>query len=213
MTDGRADHTIPPTRAVQLPAIPHEAAKDNGKGQRESIIEEIHKDIFNYAGWGKLLQHYGLESPPPLHQGKVGNRPKRKKYHWSRGPESDAHKQLKKYISENPHVVGVGRKTAPGLTEYILPSADRIDVLFSEDGWRIAVEVKPFKASDDELQKGIFQCVKYRELLRAEQRTEKVIPQARAILVTERSLPKRLARIADLLQVPYKEVNLTSGSS
>ena len=75
------------------------------------------------------------------------------------------------------------------------------------------MEVKPFKGSDDELQKGIFQCVKYRELLRAEQRTEKVIPQARAILVTERSLPKRLARIADLLQVPYKEVNLTSGSS
>lgn len=38
MGDGRADHTIPPTRAVQLPAmLRREAAKDNGKGQYGSV--------------------------------------------------------------------------------------------------------------------------------------------------------------------------------
>ncbi len=36
------------------------------KDQRKSVIEEIHKDIFNYTGWRKLLRHYGLDSPTPL---------------------------------------------------------------------------------------------------------------------------------------------------
>ena len=181
--------------------------------QREPIVGEIHKDIFNYAGWRKLLQYYGLDKLPSLAATKAGKKPKLKRYHWSSEPESEAHKRLKKYISEHPKLIGVDMKSAPGLTEYLLPSADQIDVLFSEEGWQIAVEVKALNANDDDLYRGIFQCVKYRELLRAEQRTERVIPQARAVLATERELPKRLQRVAELLKVPCVCVALTSASS
>jgi hypothetical protein len=178
------------------------------KDQRESVIEEIQKDIYNYAGWRHLLQRYGLNNPPALANKTKSRKPKREQYNWSGEPESEAHKRLKTYISLHPELVDLPNRTTPGLTEYLLPSADRIDVLFSDGDWKIAVEVKAINANDDDLRRGIFQCVKYRELLRAEQRTENEIPQARAILVTERTLPKRLLREAVLLQVPLVKATL-----
>jgi hypothetical protein len=180
--------------------------------QRQSIVEEIHKDIFNYTGWRSLLRHYGLHEPPRLGRVVRNGEIKKKKYKWGGEAESEEHKQLKTYVSEHPEVVELPKGTSPGVTEYLLPSADEIDVLFSIDGWRIAVEVKAVNSNDDDLRRGIFQCVKYRELLRAEQRIEGVIPHARSILVTERNLPRGLAREANLLKVPVVKVALTTGS-
>lgn len=176
------------------------------KDQRESIVDEVHKDIYNYTGWRRLLEHYGLDTPPRLRGRKPKQQLTRKKYSWSSESESEAHKRLKTYISEHPELIGVGREAAPGSEEYVLPSADEIDVLFYEAGWLIGVEVKALNANDDDLLRGIFQCVKYRELLRAEQR---IIPLARAVLVTERKLPQRLRKIAGILKVPCVEVALT----
>jgi hypothetical protein len=176
------------------------------KDQRHSVIEEIHKDIFNYTGWRRLLGHYGLDNPLPLVEEAKDRKAKRKQYNWSGEAESEAHKRLKAYVSQHPELIELPKTAAPGLTEYLLPSADKIDVLFLDNDWRVAVEVKAINANDDDLRRGIFQCVKYRELLRAEQRTEGVIPQARAILVTERSLPKSLSQEAKLLQVPFVKV-------
>jgi len=183
------------------------------KSQRQSVVEEIHKDVFNYTDWRKLLEYYGLNSPP-----EIGKRPrkkiaKRKKYNWGGEAESEAHKKLKMYVSEHPELLQLPRNTAPGETEYILPSADKIDVLFLTGSWRIAVEVKSSTSNDDDLRRGVFQCVKYRELLRAEQRTDGILPHARSILVTERSLPKKISREAELLKVPCITIALTRRSA
>ncbi len=174
--------------------------------QRQSVIEEIHKDIFNYTGWRRLLQHYRLDDPPSLEEKTEGTQIRRKRYSWSGEAESETHKRLKAYVSKHPEMVELPRNAAPGLTEYVLPSADKIDVLFSDKGWRIGVEVKAVNSNDDDLRRGLFQCVKYRELLRAEQRIEGVIPQARALLITERHLSEGLLREATLLKVPVVEV-------
>ena len=183
------------------------------KEQRQSVVEEIHKDIFNYNHWHRLLQHYGLENPPPLDKKTKNRQIKRTQYNWSGEAESDAHKRLKAYVSKHPELVELPKTAAPGLTEYLLPSADKVDILFSDNDWRIAVEVKSINSNDDDLRRGLFQCVKYRELLRAEQRIEGVIPQAKAILVTERRLPKSLSHEAQLLKVPFVIVTLTRRST
>jgi hypothetical protein len=47
-------------------------------------------------------------------------------------------------------------------------SADCADVMFEHTKGRIAVDVKASAASDAELERGIYQCVKYQALLRAE---------------------------------------------
>ncbi|MFX0195966.1 MAG: hypothetical protein ACFFCW_07575 [Candidatus Hodarchaeota archaeon] len=179
------------------------------KHQRESIVEEIHKDVFNYSGWRDLLQYYGLSEPPELQQPLINLKPKRK-YKWSGEAESEAHKKLKQFVANNPWVVDLPRKTPKGKGEYILPSADKIDVLFQHGPWDVAVEVKASNANDDDLLRGIYQCVKYRELLRAEKRVIGSIPQIRALLVTERNLPREHQRIADTLKVEWKKVDLTT---
>ena len=175
--------------------------------QRQSIVEEIHKDVFNYIGWRDLLQYYGLSEPPELQQPKIDSKQKQK-YNWSGESESEAHKKLKQFVANNPWVVDLPRTTPKGQREYILPSADKIDVLFKHGPWDVAIEVKASNANDDDLLRGIYQCVKYRELLRAEKRVIGAIPQARALLVTERSLPSEHQRVADTLKVECKKVDL-----
>jgi hypothetical protein len=180
------------------------------KDQRQSVIEEIHKDIFNYTSWRRLLGHYGLDDPPPFVEKAKDSKAKRKQYNWSGEAESEDHRRLKAYVSQHPELIELPKTAAPGLTEYLLPSADKIDILFVDKGWRVGVEVKAINANEDDLRRGIFQCVKYRELLRAEQRTEGVIPQSRAILVIERDLPKSLSWEAKLLHIPFVKIDLTA---
>lgn len=181
------------------------------QAQRGSIVEEIHKDIFNYPYWGRLLKHYGLPNPPKL---RTKPNPKKRKpsYGWSNEGESQEHKELKQYVLKNPNCVDVSQN-AVATEEYFLPSADKIDVHFEEGDWDIAVEVKSIRSNDDDLKRGIFQCVKYREVLRALRRTEGLIPQVRALLVTEREIKGELRKIASTLQVQWVVVNLTRRST
>ena len=180
------------------------------QAQRQSIVEEIHKDIFNYSGWSRLLKHYGLPSPLKL----LTKRKKKPKhtYSWSNEGESQEHKDLKRYILKNPDCVGVP-ETAIGTAEYLLPSGDKIDVHFEDGDWDIAVVVKSVRSNDDDLKRGIFQCVKYREILRALRRTEGFIPQVRSLLITERELSGGLKEIASTLKVRWVVMNLTNQSS
>lgn len=82
------------------------------------------------------------------------------------GGESEAHRQLKEWVSENPISVGLSEE-AFGLTEQLLPSADRIDVFFVTETTVTAVEIKPQFSSAADLNRGIYQCVKYKALLKA----------------------------------------------
>lgn len=181
------------------------------RSQRESIVEEIHKDIFNYPYWGRLLKHYGLSEPPKLRSSPA---PKNHKpnYGWSSEGESQEHKDLKLHVLKNPDCIGVSTK-AVAMEEYLLPSADKIDVYFEEGDWDIAVEVKSIRSNDDDLKRGIFQCVKYREVLRALRRTEGRIPQVKTLLVTEREINSELREIASTLRIPWMVVDLTRRST
>lgn len=174
---------------------------------RQSIVEEIHKDIYNYTGWDRLLSHYKLKNPPKLQ----AERNKKKgiiTYKWSNEGESIEHKELKRFVATHPEIVGLG-PASKSTEEFLLPSADRIDVHFSSEGWDIAVEIKSVRSTDDDLRRGIFQCVKYREILRALRRIENEIPQVRSLLVTQRNLPDELVEIASILKVQWKTVNIT----
>ncbi len=175
--------------------------------QRHSIIEEIHKDIYNYENWDKLLSYYNLKKPPRLRTLKKENRKTR--YNWSDEGESQEHKNLKRYVATHPECIGLP-SNSKSTEEFLLPSADKVDVHFRSEGWEIAVEVKSFKSNDDDLRRGIFQCIKYREILRALRRTEEKIPQVKSLLVIERPLPRELSDIAATLKVRRAVVNLNN---
>lgn len=173
--------------------------------QRASIIEEVHKDIYNYGHWNRLLREYNL-SPLPTTKAARSRRLPRRSYHWSNEGESKAHKALKDFVARHPSCVGLPHHCPNGEKEFLLPSADKIDVLFQCDGWDVGVEVKAHNAVDDDIRRGIYQCVKYREILRAIRRVEGSIPQAKALLVVQREMPATLEAIAKTLKVEWRVV-------
>lgn len=98
--------------------------------------------------------------------------------------ESKEHKALKKWVSQHPSFFMQFGHFGPGQTEIQIRSGDRLDVHFENGHQRLAVEVKPSHASPAEFIRGIFQVVKYRAILRAEQQVKSAIPNASAVLVT-----------------------------
>jgi len=123
------------------------------------------------------------------------------------GPvESDEHRRLKEYVNSHPRRFGAPNGCKEGVTEKRLRSLDEIDVWFVSPGEQLAVEVKSHRSNDLDLERGIFQCVKYRAVLEAENRAGKIRSTVRACLVSERKLPNELARLAKLFDVEVKTI-------
>ena len=85
-------------------------------------------------------------------------------------------------------------------------SGDEVDVLFSNGTSFYTVEVKSRRSNQADFTRGIYQCVKYREIKRAEHAPYKI--EVQTILVTEGELSSELAARAKLLGVTWKQVTL-----
>lgn len=171
--------------------------------ERKAMSEETMEEIWRFQGWDEILNDYGLNpikgGIPSLQTTAVEKKPK--KSGWLTGPESDAHKALKTWVAKHPKVIKSKIPFKTGAPEWLFASNDRVDVLFEHSDGCIAVEVKAAEAADAELERGIYQCVKYQALLRAELKAQGKIPNGLAILVIERHLPVILQQLADLLGV------------
>jgi len=123
------------------------------------------------------------------------------------GPaESDEHKKLKDWVARNPGGIGIKKSFDSGIKESRLLSGDAIDVLFSDAESFIVVEVKSKRSNDEDFRRGLYQCVKYREIKKAEHLPFRA--NVRSILVTERELPPELKERAKLLNVKLKCVSV-----
>ena len=164
--------------------------------EQRALIERAQEEIFDFPSWNDVLEACGLaetetESPKPKRR-----RPRRSG--WSTGPESEAHKSLKRQVAENPALVGL-KSDENGKEEVPLWSGDRVDVLFERAA--TGVEVKTAEAGFDEIHRGIFQCVKYKAVLRAQQIHDRRIPTADCVLALGGPLPEELQEIVTLLGV------------
>ena len=168
--------------------------------QKEKFVKEKLDKVFYYPRWLAVLDELELlpaESlnpqlaPPADHRGGTA--------------ESEAHKRLKDYVAQHPRSVGLNKSLAPGKTECKLPSGDIPDVLFQNTRRRIAVEVKSHISSEDDLRRGLFQCVKYRAILRACRSLEGKTYEADALLAIEGSLSKELIPVRNTLGVKVIE--------
>lgn len=172
--------------------------------ERRAVVEEINADIFAYKYWDDLLTKYDLE---PITDGirftdisdDVVCTPTRGG--WSSEGESKEHEVLKEYVAKHPALVGLPLQSKKGLMEYQLASGDKADVVFQSNNSIIGVEVKSIISNGADLNKGIFQAVKYQALLRSEQKAMLTPPTARAILVTEKPLAASLRKLADILGI------------
>ena len=165
-------------------------------GERVDLFEPI----YNYTKWREVLDELGLPIVKPLSPQLLESAAR----HRSTG-ESQLHKRLKDYVADHPTFFGLGKSLAPGKQEVELPSGDRVDVLFQNKRYRIAVEVKARISDDSDLLRGIFQCVKYRKILKACKKVEEESYKVDALLAIEGTLSKELTRISNKLRVEVFE--------
>jgi hypothetical protein len=175
-------------------------------------------EIIAYPHWRKVLQTLKLKPLTinlPVEEAVMGA----PGFGGEGGGESEDHVRMKHYLAENYHVLGVKGKFHASIEEQVL-SGDRLDLLLdsiSEDGKRIGVEVKSRISDDADLIRGLFQCVKYRAVLKAHEvykssQSATWIPlSVHVILATERPLPDALQELATLLGIMSSVVPVPPG--
>jgi hypothetical protein len=179
--------------------LSHRNFEDYSVTQQRKILHEQLGRVYAYPGWDLVLEQLELV---PLHVNLMAglqgdSRPS--------GGESAAHLRLKEFVAANPAVVGLPVRLGAGLCEHLLQSGDRLDVHFTHYAQRIAVEVKSRVSDEQDVLRGLLQCVKYRVLIEAEQLLAGDEPNSRVLLVLEGSLPPRLRHPRYLLGVDVIE--------
>jgi len=164
--------------------------------QKEKIVENLLSKVYLFQDWDWVLKQFEL-SPVEIDlkaEIKVAK-------NWKSKGESKLHKDFKEFISKNPNVIGLNSSIGKGETEHIFPSADAIDILFTGKRLKIGVEVKSIISDNADILRGIFQCVKYKSLIEAEQITENMEPNSRVILALQGEFPTELDLVKNLLGV------------
>jgi hypothetical protein len=170
------------------------------------VVEEIRAAVRRYAHWDEIYRKLYRADPPHRPRPKTFTERDGKPAETARRPgtgESVEHRRLKEWAVANPDRLGLAR-AMKGVTEQPLLSGDRIDVLFSDGENFVAIEVKSMLSSEDDWQRGVYQCVKYRAVLQAQERP--VPTSVRAILLTERPLTAELKARASELDVALRVV-------
>jgi hypothetical protein len=120
------------------------------------------------------------------------------------GGEGPWHKALRLWVKDNPGAVHRDFRAGTADTEVDLDSGDRVDVVFKCLDRTIVIEVKSRISNEIDLQRGVFQCVKYRAVRQAmDVRTGSVVE---AYLVTETPLPREIAALLKLHDIRHFQV-------
>lgn len=166
------------------------------KKAKKEFLQSVLLDIFSFQDWDWVLDEFQLD---PIVTDLSDELETAKGMRG--GGESSDHKKFKDFIAENPLAVYLSKSLSKGETEYALPSADCIDVLFRDKQKMIGIEVKSKISNKADILRGLFQCVKYKVLLDAEQIINDQEPKSRVILALEGELPYDLLVVKNLLDV------------
>lgn len=121
------------------------------------------------------------------------------------GGEGKEHKAMKEYIAAHPETIGIKGVLAFD-TEHVLPSGDRLDVYFElKNGGCVAVEVKPSTSPDNDISRGIFQCVKYKAVMEAVKAVTYGNYEIKTLLVCGGLMSGQNKQLAEDLSVEYKD--------
>lgn len=172
---------------------------------QKKVLRECLWDIFRFGQWDQVLTEFKLAPLSLPHLSTVAPHRRAHRRMGVGAVESEEHKALKQFVSKHPELFGLPKRTGPGHVEFAFPSDDSVDVLFQgRDNW-VGVEVKPRSAPEDEIERGIFQCIKYRALIEAYQMIHQIRPSSRVVLVLGGSLPIKYVGLQNLFQLEVQE--------
>ena len=161
------------------------------------IVEKANNDAINYNKWDNILALLGLK--PYFSQ---ADEDKIRSGAFSFGGEGKEHKEMKDFIAANPKLINTNI-SEKGICEHILLSGDRLDVYFPKS--RTIIEVKPKSASDADILRGLFQCIKYKAILNAEAEVKGEIPNSKVILVIGGTLSISNRNVKECLNIEVIE--------
>lgn len=165
--------------------------------EKQIIVENANNEAFNYEKWDYVLALLGLK--PYLSQAdediiRSGS--------FGFGGEGREHKLMKEFIAAHPESIDE-QISEKGILEHILLSGDRLDVFFPKAN--IVIEIKPKLASDADILRGLFQCVKYKAILDAEAEVKGEIPDGKIILVIGGKLSQSNRNVQECLDIKVIE--------
>jgi len=180
-----------------------EAYKKSRPKHQKAIVNDLLRHIYQYPKWDHVLESFDLKpaNPTPILETTDELPPK---YPHGSG-ESDAHIKLKDYIANHPEVIGLSGKLAPGIQEFRFRSADSIDVLFKTETRVYGVEVKSHISDEQDLERGLYQCVKYHALLEANEKINQQQRDVFVVLCVGKSFPSSLYGVQNTLGIEVKD--------
>jgi hypothetical protein len=159
--------------------------------RRGELIRQAAREVYAYAGWSRIYRKLFKTEPPAapgsLVEGtEVDGMPPASATKQPRGgpAESDEHKRLKQHVEDHPESVGAPARPRQRRKEMKLLSGDEVDVFFEYRDAAYLIEVKSVLSSDPDLERGVYQCIKYRAVFEA-QRSGTAPKAIKVILVTE----------------------------
>ena len=201
---------LPNDGIVEFPGFKGWKNWDEEKRRKKTVIHQ--ERVFAAQYWNEVYK--GLFGRTPRVHNKTKHHERDEKTPrgiQGSGGESNEHARLKEYVSKHPNKFGI-TNVYFFKKEYSLPSADKVDVVFFQKDKVTLVEVKARISPDDDLKRGIYQCVKYRAVYCALKLKKIDVTEASdfvsVMLVTERDLPPELAERARTLKIKHKTIKL-----
>lgn len=203
----RSDTLLPGSGAVsylksRYPKLRWLRRADAHKGARwRELVEEEATLVYGYPRWDEVYQASYGRRLPAAREDLAGTE---RDGTGRGGGEGVNHRKLKRLVARDPSLVRRGLKAENTVMEAKLLSGDQVDVVSVASDRRVAIEVKSRDSDFNDLQRGVYQCVKYRAVMEAQhiggERT------VEAWLVTETALPTELRALARRLGVRTKVI-------
>lgn len=172
---------------------------ENGK---RVFVKGLDSNAMNFPHWDWVLKELELKEAVPFTEEQLEAIKNPRCIYDGEGEE---HKALKYYICQQPESINY-KDVDFAETEHILPSGDRLDVYFElSDGTHVAIEVKPGISPDQDIARGVFQCVKYYAVMDALRNIECKDYEINVLLVTAGKISSQNKVLAEELDVEYVE--------
>lgn len=191
--------TMLPSEGFEFVCPQYNDLDENGK---RVFVKGLDSNAMNFPHWDWVLKELELKEAVPFTEEQLEAIKNPRCIYDGEGEE---HKALKYYICQHPESINY-KDVDFAETEHILPSGDRLDVYFElSDGTHVAIEVKPGISPDQDIARGVFQCVKYYAVMDALRNIECKDYEINVLLVTAGKISSQNKVLAEELDVEYVE--------
>ena len=191
--------TMLPSEGFEFVSPQYNYLDENGK---RVFVKGLDSNAMNFPHWDWVLKELELKEAVPFTEEQLEAI---KNPRCIYGGEGEEHKILKEYICQHPESINY-KDVDFAETGHILPSGDRLDVYFElSDGTHVAIEVKPSISPDQDIARGVFQCVKHYAVMDALRNIECKDYEIKVLLVTAGNFSSQNKELAEELGVEYVE--------